>query len=76
MGALGWTGVFALFVVALPFVNVWLGRAAELQPLRGTSSFKLRLEFWEPNAETGGADKKDRPDIRWDEDAKCPSDPK
>ena len=46
VGALGWTGVFALFVVALPFVNVWLGRAAELQPLRGTSSFKLRLEFW------------------------------
>lgn len=44
--ALGWTGVFALFVVALPFVNVWLGRATELQPLRGTSSFKLRLEFW------------------------------
>lgn len=37
---------------------------------------ELRLEFWEPNAETGGADKKDRPDIRWDEDAKCPSDPK
>jgi O-antigen ligase len=38
--------VFVLFVVALPYVNVWLGLAAELQPLRGTSSFQARLEFW------------------------------
>ncbi len=45
-GALSWAGVFTLCVVVLPSVNVWLGRAAELQPLRGTSSFKLRLEFW------------------------------
>jgi len=45
-GVIGWTGVFVLFVVALPFVNVWLGRAAGLQPLRGTSSFQVRLEFW------------------------------
>ena len=45
-GVIGWTGVFVLFVLALPFVNMWLGRAADLQPLRGTGSFQARLEFW------------------------------
>ena len=45
-GVLSWTGVFALCVAALPSVNVWLGRAAELRPLRGISTAEARLEFW------------------------------
>jgi len=45
-GALSWAGVFTLCVAALPSVNLWLGRAAELRPLRGISAAELRLEFW------------------------------
>lgn len=44
--AFGWAGAFALCVVALPYVNLWLGRTTELGTLRGTSTLYLRLEFW------------------------------
>ena len=43
---LSWAAVFGLCVIALPHVNLWLGRATELRPLRSISTFDLRLEFW------------------------------
>lgn len=46
VGAFAWAIVFALCVVALPHVNLWLGRANELQELRGASTLHLRLEYW------------------------------
>ena len=44
--AFAWAAVFALCVLALPHVNLWLGHAQELQSLRGLSTLHLRLEFW------------------------------
>ncbi|WP_440105757.1 Wzy polymerase domain-containing protein [Acidovorax sp. BL-A-41-H1] len=46
VGACGWTGLFATFVVVLPHANLWLGLATQLRPLRVDSSTNLRLEFW------------------------------
>ena len=45
-GAFAWAALFALCVLALPHVKLWLGHASELQSLRGTSTLHLRLEFW------------------------------
>ena len=45
-GAFAWAALFALCVAALPHVDLWLGRASELQSLRGASTLHLRLEFW------------------------------
>ncbi|HQQ70928.1 MAG TPA: Wzy polymerase domain-containing protein, partial [Alicycliphilus sp.] len=45
-GALGWTGVFAMCVVALPRINVWLGHRDELRSLGDISTGSLRLEYW------------------------------
>jgi O-antigen ligase len=45
-GALSWVAVFALCVIALPQVNLWLGRATELRAVRSISAFDLRLEYW------------------------------
>lgn len=44
--AFAWAALFALCVLVLPHVNLWLGHAQELQSLRGMSTLHLRLEFW------------------------------
>ncbi|MEX8193070.1 Wzy polymerase domain-containing protein [Comamonas guangdongensis] len=44
--ALSWTTFFLLCTVALPHVNLWLGRTAELQELRDISTSELRLIYW------------------------------
>lgn len=44
--ALGWTMLFLLCTMALPHVNLWLGRTTELQELRNISAGELRLIYW------------------------------
>lgn len=46
VGAFTWTGMFAVFLVALPHVDVWLGRASQLRPVRSISNLELRLDVW------------------------------
>lgn len=46
LAALGWAIVFLLFTVALPHVNLWLGRTEGLQELRSISTSEQRLIYW------------------------------
>ncbi|WCM93048.1 Wzy polymerase domain-containing protein [Acidovorax sp. NCPPB 2350] len=45
-GAFTWAGMFATFLVALPYVNIWLGWATRLRPVRSISNLELRLDVW------------------------------
>lgn len=46
LAALSWAILFLLFTLALPYINLWLGRTTELQELRDISSSELRLVYW------------------------------
>jgi hypothetical protein len=45
LAVFGWAALFALCVVVLPHINLWLGRTSELHELRGASTPHLRLEY-------------------------------
>lgn len=46
VGAFAWASMYAVFLVAMPQINVWLGRQTQLRPLRSISNLELRLDVW------------------------------